>query len=330
MADSRAMATVSPTPRAPHTAGTAASTPEATVTSPGTTGPADARPADATTPSGPGFTAQVVSTHVTRIQDPHGVLMYLVTGRDRALLVDTGYGVGDLAAFVTGLTDQPVTVILTHAHVDHAFGASQFQDVHLNRTDLPVLTEHQALSSQLHAEVAASATPTPFLAPAVDPAQLAPLEPGERIDLGEAAVRAFAAPGHTPGSLALLVEPDRLLITGDAANQFTFLFLPESSSVAEYAATLHRLRAETAGTFDRVLVSHGSGEITPTVLDELIALCERVLSGTDDAVPLTFQGKQGLVARAVAPGAGNPHPDAPDGPLIDDAPNLVYSPDRIR
>lgn len=282
-----------------------------------------------TASSMPAFTAQAVSPHVTRIHDPHDVLMYLVTGRDRALLVDTGYGVGDLATFVARLTDLPVTVALTHGHIDHAFGASQFHDVMLAPADLPVLAEHQALSSRMHADIATSTTP-PFLAPAIAPANLAPLEAGDRIDLGGTTVRAFAAPGHTPGSMALLVEPDRLLITGDAANQLTFLFLPESSSVADYAAMLRRLAQETDGTFDRVLVSHGAGDIVPTVLEDLATLCERVLAGTDDAVPFEFQGRRGLVARAVEPATGSPHPDGPESPLVDDAPNLVYDPDRIR
>ena len=329
-------------------------TPSASATSAHATGTADARTADARTadartadPTGvPGapastpsptldFTAATVSPHVTRIRDPHDVLMYLVAGTERALLVDTGYGVGDLAGFVAGLTDLPVTVALTHAHVDHAFGASQFDDVRLNPAELPVLAEHQVLSTRMHEQVdaaardATDATPKPYLAPAVDPSTLTALVAGDRIDLGGVTVAAFATPGHTPGSLALLVETDRLLITGDAANQLTFLFLPESSSVAAYAGTLRRLREETAGLYDRVLVSHGTGEITPTVIDDLLALCARVLAGTDDAVPLEFQGRQGLVARAVAPAAGTPHPGAPEGPAVDDLPNLVYSPDRI-
>lgn len=271
----------------------------------------------------PEFNATPVSPRVTRIQGPYDALMYLVTGHERALLVDTGYGVGDLAAFVASLTELPLTVVLTHGHVDHAFGAAQFADVRMHPADLPVLAEHQPKSRQVHANAVSAADGRPvFLAPQVDPARLTALSAGERLELGGLTVTVLAAPGHTPGSVALLVREDRLLITGDAANQFTFLFLPESSAPADYAATLQDLKARTEGAYDRVLISHGRGEIVPTVLDDLLALSHAVLEGTDDAVPFRFEGVDARIARAVTC-------TSDDGPPADDAPNLVYDPHRL-
>lgn len=301
-------------------------------TTPGRTAGTPPNPRPETSPDAtsgaatPTFTAEHVSTHVIRIHDPHDVLMYLTLGAERALLIDTGYGVGNLADFVASLTDLPITVALTHGHVDHAFGASQFPHALLNPADLPTLAEHQVMSTQMHAQVAADSAPTPYLAPAVDAATLGALEASERIDLGGLGVRTLGAPGHTPGSLAFLVEEDRLLITGDAANQFTFLFLPESSTVRQYAAMLRCLREETSGTYDRILVSHGSGEITTSLFEDLLVLCGRILERKDDAVPLEFMGQHGLVARRTT---GRPHPDAPDGPGVDEAPNIVYDPERL-
>ncbi|MDO4900507.1 MBL fold metallo-hydrolase [Actinomyces sp.] len=269
----------------------------------------------------PEFTASPVSAHVTRIHGPYDVLMYLVTGRERALLVDTGYGVGDLAAFVASLTDLPLTVVLTHGHVDHAFGASQFADVRMHPADLPVLAAHQSKSRQVHADAVADGRAV-FLAPKVDPSRLAPLSVGKHLELGGLTVTVLGAPGHTPGSVALLVQEERLLITGDAANQFTFLFLPESSTLTQYVDALRDLEARTAGAYDRVLVSHGRGEITPTVLDDLLALSRAVLAGGDDTVPFRFDGADARIARAVVRAAG-------DGPPADDTPNLVYDPRRL-
>lgn len=52
---------------------------------------------------------------------------YLLLGRDRALLLDTGLGVGGLRREVEALTDRPVTVTLTHVHWDHIGGCGQFE-----------------------------------------------------------------------------------------------------------------------------------------------------------------------------------------------------------
>lgn len=51
---------------------------------------------------------------------------YLLLGRERALLLDTGLGVGNLRREVEALTDLPVSVALTHVHWDHIGGCAQF------------------------------------------------------------------------------------------------------------------------------------------------------------------------------------------------------------
>jgi hydroxyacylglutathione hydrolase len=45
--------------------------------------------------------------------------MYLLEGREKALLIDTGWGAGNLRALVEKLTSKPVIVTNTHGHLDH-------------------------------------------------------------------------------------------------------------------------------------------------------------------------------------------------------------------
>ena len=49
---------------------------------------------------------------LTRIWDVARTAMYLVEGADKAVLIDTGVGVGDLKSVVAGLTDKPVTLAI--------------------------------------------------------------------------------------------------------------------------------------------------------------------------------------------------------------------------
>ena len=60
-------------------------------------------------------------------------LSYLVLGSEKAALVDTGTGIGDIRRAVEELTDLPVVVVLTHEHYDHVAGAWRFEEiVHLD------------------------------------------------------------------------------------------------------------------------------------------------------------------------------------------------------
>ncbi|MFH8252911.1 MBL fold metallo-hydrolase [Microbacterium sp. B2969] len=261
------------------------------------------------------FSAQVVADRIARIEDRLGVFMYLIEGEDHALLVDTGFGVDDLRGFVRSLTSKPITVVLTHGHVDHAFGAHAFDRVYLHPADIDVMRTHVDPALEAHAEASAQGRPVQRLP---DPASFRTLEVGTSFDLGGLRVEVHDGRGHTPGSITLLVVEERVLITGDAANQGTFLFLPESSTITEYRSMLEALAHRLEGRYDRVLVSHLSGEMPVTVLSDLIALCDSILTRTDDAQPFEFMGLRGLAARHVDPSLPIPS-----------IANIVYDPDRI-
>ncbi|QEH35291.1 Metallo-beta-lactamase L1 precursor [Aquisphaera giovannonii] len=108
-----------------------------------------------------------------------------------------------------------VAIFLTHAHGDHAGGADALRaatgaKVYAGEGDAAVLRAgrpREAFFSTFHMP---DREPHPTT---VD----VPLKGGERLDFGEAAVRAVAAPGHTPGSTCYLVERGglRMLFAGD-------------------------------------------------------------------------------------------------------------------
>jgi len=70
------------------------------------------------------------------------VWSYLVMGPEKAMLIDTGYGVGDLKGLVNELTGgMPLIVANTHAHPDHANGNCQFERVYCHEYTVPLLEE---------------------------------------------------------------------------------------------------------------------------------------------------------------------------------------------
>lgn len=250
------------------------------------------------------YTSSPIGEHITLIQSPSGENLYLVTGSRKSALIDANMGVGQLRAFVEALTRNPLMVLLTHGHVDHAPGAAEFEEVYLNSADRELYREHSALEvrqrylRQNLGDRYEELTAGGFVPPEPDKS-FREVTDGQRFDLGGVQIQAVAFPGHTKGSMAFLVEEDRVLITGDACNNFTFLFTPGSSWVEEYLQAVIRVRDKMTGRYDRVLVSHRQPELPVTLLEEMIQVCKKVLEGKSDEVPFTFMGSKALIAKRI-------------------------------
>lgn len=65
---------------------------------------------------------------------------YLLIGPEKAMLVDTGYGIGDVVGLINQLTGgKELVVVNTHDHPDHAYGNCCFDKVYCHETLVPYL-----------------------------------------------------------------------------------------------------------------------------------------------------------------------------------------------
>ena len=129
---------------------------------------------------------------------------YLLEGKDRALLIDTGMAEVDFKSAAEGCTRLPITLVVTHAHRDHDGNAWQFDEVYMHEDDIEMEKKHYA----------ASKTPTDGQ---IKPEAFRPLADGQIIDLGGGIeVKAVKVWGHTPGSLVFVCEKLGLVFSGDA------------------------------------------------------------------------------------------------------------------
>ena len=279
------------------------------------------------------FRTECIAPGMTRIWDVARTAMYLLEGSERALLVDTGAGVGDLKFLVESLTDKPVTVIVTHGHVDHAMGAGVFEDIRISPLDRGVYENHSHIMVRKgYVSGAAIQGADPALIAAVTDGdytevapfdRFAPLNPGDVFDLGGVSAEILAAPGHTPGTVAVLFPELRMLLLGDACNAFTYLFEDCCPTVAEYRETLLQLKKQTDGKYDRTLFCHGPGEGAPDMIDRVIAVCDDILAGNVDNMPFRgFNGEPAFIAKAMD-FSRFCRADGGEG-------NVVYTPDRVR
>lgn len=269
------------------------------------------------------FRTEKVSERVIRIYAFSTELMYLVLGNERAALLDTGSGIGSLKACVEQLTDLPVTVLLTHGHVDHAMGAGEFEEVYMNRNDDYIYLQHSDIDFRKEGlsllEPGVMATEADLL-PTPDVNTLRDIKGGDIFDLGGIHVEVYDCPGHTKGSVVFLIPEERMLLLGDACNEFTFMFDDYSTTIAEYEQALKKLQTELDGKYDTVLLSHGDGKGFPDQIQGVLDVCQDIRCGNVDDIPFMFMGVSGLIAKAMIPGQGRP--DGKHG-------NIVYNKHKI-
>jgi len=217
---------------------------------------------------------------------PH-VISFLVAGRERAILIDTGLGIGDVRGAVTALTDLDVLVVNTHYHWDHSGGNSAFDDIAIHEPgaerlprgpDMAKLEPYAAYSRRMLERIGEfRATDEEFFGflsdetmprqfphgfdfadwriPASIPTRL--LKDGDMLDLGGRTLRVLHTPGHTPDSICLLDEENGLLFGGDTYNTGPiYAHLPDSD-VDAFARSTARV-AELADGVTFVYVAHFS------------------------------------------------------------------------
>ena len=270
------------------------------------------------------FDVYKINDHISGILGRFHERMYLIKGKTRAALIDTGCGFGSLKAVVDQINDLPLIVLLTHGHQDHAMGAVEFKNVWLNPEEKETFLRHcDAAYRLLGLAISRDAKlvePEDMLPPP-DYGCFRPLREGDVFDLGGVTLEAFACPGHTRGNLVFLDREDRILFSGDGVSRASFLLGREATSVEEFRDGLIRLRALLAGRVDRILEGHGSGELPFAIFDGGIEVCNQVLAGDTDRIPYDLRGYRGFTAKARMPHSL----DRVDGGFG----NLIYREDRL-
>ena len=109
--------------------------------------------------------------------------------------------------------------------------------------------------------------------------KMIPIKDGDVIDLGNRRLRIIHLPGHTAGSIAILDEATRVLISGDPiqVNGRIFMF-GEHRNFDDYIQSLEKLNAMT-DEFDALWPSHGDLPINPEVIQNLLDGAFKIKNG---------------------------------------------------
>lgn len=184
-----------------------------------------------------------------------GVRCFLFKGDKQSLLIDTGYGTGDLKAAVAELIGEDPMLVLTHADGDHVGCNQSFGLAYMH----PAEYAHYHEGTRKHWPAA-------------------PLWEGDVIDLGPRRLEVILIPGHTPGSIALLDRANRFLIGGDSIQNGTIFMFGGARDMPAYIESMKKLSKMT-DRFDTVYASHADLSVDADFIPYLVQTAQAILDG---------------------------------------------------
>lgn len=221
---------------------------------------------------------------------------FVVEGDDRAAIIDTGCGLGDIRKVAESVTEKPLSVFLTHSHPDHTGGIYHFKDcsIYMNDEDASAeifgfkrdnefrknyVKSRGPVRNPGHVEEMLSLIPSPE--PDCEFSFLS-IDDGSVLDLGNRTFECIHTPGHTEGSICFLDTSRRILFSGDTVNNSIILSRQKdnnTSLIEKYHKTLAKLW-ERQTDFDVLAIGHETAVIDKALIHDYLRLTEGLLDGT--------------------------------------------------
>ena len=207
-----------------------------------------------------------INENTWRIEDG-GVRFFLLTGTEKALLIDSGMMVNNAKDIAESVTSLPISLLNTHADRDHIGSNEQFETFYMHPAEEPIYRRSGK------------------------PGTIIPVVEGDVIDLGGRELQIIELPGHTPGSIAVLDVKSRVLISGDPIQENGRIFMfGDHRNMHDYIRSLGQLE-KRKGEFDNIWPSHAKLPVSPELIQKLHDGAQDILAGKVQGAAAEMHGK---------------------------------------
>ena len=221
--------------------------------------------------------------------------IYLLLGPEKAMLVDTGFGLGDLKGLCDELTGgKELVVVNTHGHFDHAYGNCQFDAVYCHEYEAWSLRSQNAgMWDYLFDENTGEGIWSDFDRKALVPWKdysVVPCPDGHVFDLGGGyEVELVWLGGHSSGQAGYLDKQGRMFFAGDDIISMRVGVnggrpgqpYGEHCSVKTLGENMAKL-ARRVGEFDHVFTGHFITDLESSVVVNMAQACREVMAKPTD------------------------------------------------
>ena len=218
------------------------------------------------------------------------VNIYLIIGKKRAVLLDTGEGFCPLKPLVNELYDGEIFAVNSHFHFDHIGCNHLFQPMHIyDDPYAKAVAENglpkEALGAQLDEEMFQFGYPKTLNPETfhILPYTYETLSDGQVIDLGDRSLQVIHTPGHSADSIMLYDAANKMLFTGDTfylGALYAHFDCPEfgRGNVEDYMHSMEKLVREIPQDV-KLYCSHNDFIVSWSKLQETAEALRRIHEG---------------------------------------------------
>lgn len=196
---------------------------------------------------------------------------YLLIGKEKALLIDTGLGVANIKSVVDILTELPIIVATTHIHWDHIGGHKYFDNIAVYENELQWLIDFPLPLSVVQANLQDNNCKFPedfdlndYVVYQGQPQIV--LQDNDIIDLGNRQIKVIHTPGHSPGHCCFYEIDKGYLFSGDLIYKGCLDIYYPSTDIKAFVNSIKKVKNLS---ISRLLPAHHSLDISVNIIDKI-------------------------------------------------------------
>ena len=196
---------------------------------------------------------------------------YLLLGKEKALLIDTGLGVSNIKNEADKITNLPIQVVTTHVHWDHIGGHKNFRNIAVHELEkewlekfpLPLEVVKNNLMNEMF-DAPKEFNINEYNIYSGKPTTI--LKDNDVIDIGNRVVKVIHTPGHSPGHICLYDVSNKYLFTGDIVYEGKLDMFYTTTDPIAFKGSIDKIRRVDV---DRILPAHYNLNVDINIIEKI-------------------------------------------------------------